>query len=113
MNPQELGRKWAEAAGPVPDDVVPKHDRFEVENIETRENYTLVLDRKNNVVSLYNTSRGAGNRLMETFGPEGFHLRAATAVDYYYNMFRKSLQSSDLCFLGYVDEDFEPIEEEE
>lgn len=90
----------------------PKHPRFEVEDIVERKNYTFSLE--GDFVSLYNTSRGAGNLHMETWGPTDFPNGAKTAVEYYDFLYEKSLDFTNresIHFLGYVDDKFEPIEE--
>lgn len=92
-----------------------KHPRFEVECIAERTNYTLVYDAANNIVEMYDTSRGAGNRLIQTFGPDRFPYDYKTAEEYYDRLYDDSLKPNpySVYFLGYVDAQFEPIEPED
>lgn len=92
---------------------------FEVEDINTRKNYTFVLDEDR--VFMYDTSRGSGNNLMtimpyDNAEPEKslFPFGCDTAEEYYNHIYKKSLGEEStfpIYFLGYVDpETFQPLE---
>lgn len=92
---------------------------FEVEDINTRKNYTFVLDEGR--VFMYDTSRGSGNNLMtimpyDNAEPEKslFPFECDTAEEYYNHIYKKSLGKEStfpIYFLGYVDpETFQPLE---
>lgn len=93
---------------------LPQHTRFEVEDLESRKNYTFALCKDKNQVELYNSSRGSGNPLMQTFGADGKFPYGSTAEEYYNHLYQKALSvgsTNTICFLGYVNEHFEPLED--
>jgi len=96
------------------DETGPRHIAFEVENLNTRLNYTLVYCREKNRVELYNTSRNVGRKLIEVIGdPETpFPKECANAWEYYNFIYARSLKIGlAIAFLGYVDKDtIEPID---
>lgn len=96
-----------------------KHPRFEVEDVIQRRNYTFSLI--DGCVRLHDTSRGHGNQLMEVYGPDKFPsvnfkgdlVGSETAEAYYDVLYEKALiGEGHIFFLGYVDDNFQPIEEE-
>ena len=96
-----------------------KRPRFEVEDIQQRTNSTFCL--VGGTVCMHNTSRGSGNRLIEVWGPidfpvtdvKGVEVASYTAEAYYDTLYSKSMDGREgVWFLGYVDENFQPIEEE-
>lgn len=103
---------------------------FEVEDIGTRENYTLVYEPISKRVEFYNTSRGIGRRLDLVYQEQDGCLVPKTEDKGYlinlnplgcreaYEYFRKlyshsaglTATYSDICFLGWVDPDtIEPL----
>lgn len=89
----------------------PQHNAFEVEDTVYHTNYAFHLD--GDKVFLYDTSRGRGNILVFTFGPEVFPVDCVTAKDYYQFVYQKAMRCVDgVCFFCYINpETFEPIEE--
>ena len=86
---------------------MPLHPRFETEDLKIRQNHTFVLDE--DVVEIYDTSRGFGNVLLETIEAP-FPFGCQNASEYYTELFRKALRmEDDISFLGYVDENFNEI----
>jgi len=99
-------------------DAKPLHDAFEVEDMVYRSNFVFV--KRESTVDLFDSSRGVGKKLMETFGGDfglEFPFGTKNAEEYYLHMFHKALRSEDnICFIGYVKEtlsSFQPIESEE
>jgi hypothetical protein len=92
-------------------DANPEHDAFEVEDINTRQNFVFI--KRGDIVELYDSSRGVGKKSMAVIGPLEFPFGTTNADEYYLAMFRKALRAEEnICFLGYVTEtenSFEPI----
>lgn len=88
------------------------NNAFEVEDIESRKNY--VFKKLGDSVELWDTSIWLPTpRLMVTFPEEeGFPFDCKNAEEYFAYVYEKSLKLVDgIAFLGFVDDDFEPIEE--
>jgi hypothetical protein len=105
---------------------------FEVENIWRRENYSLLYDPEEKVVSLYDTSRGSGNLLLMSYKEingnlHGIYYRHGhysdlqinpleqkTAYGYFRKLYEKSVNEFNptAMFIGWVhSETFEPLED--
>lgn len=91
----------------------PRHPRFEVECLHTRKNSTISLE--GDLVVIYDTSRGAGNQQLHAFEPGSYSFNCETSEELYNHLYRKSLEPNpeEIYFIGYVNEKFQPIEEEE
>jgi hypothetical protein len=92
----------------------PKYNSLEIEDIQARKNYVFKKDGK--VVEMWDTSINLdAPQLLWTFPTESsFPFGRKNSEEYYQYVFEKSLKAIDgVCFLGYVDDNFEPIEEEE
>lgn len=92
-------------------------NRFEVEDISSRKNYTFVKTSKG--VDMYNTSCGMGNRFDCSLGEKEYRRAGGESEKYtpdihFKFLLDKSLRPNiyNIFFIGYVDENFQPIEEE-
>jgi len=94
---------------------IPQHIAFEVEDLQTRNCYTLVYDSEIGIVTLLNTSRHIGKAVMQTFGKDSPHTpfpdEHKNAFEHYCSLYAKALDpKSPIAFIGYVDKDtIEPI----
>lgn len=87
---------------------------FEVEDINSRKNY--VFKKTESVVELWETSIDLDlPKLLYTFPTESaFPFNCKNSEEYYQHVYEKSLKAVDgVAFLGFVDDDFEPIEIEQ
>lgn len=88
---------------------------FEVEDINTRENFTFVYNPYDKSVKLYDTSRGKGKVLL-TNHKKDFPFECKTAEEYFNYLYRKSIglieHDYEIYFLGWVDPDtIQPLAE--
>lgn len=110
-----------------------KRQAFEVENVQTRENFTQVYEPELKEIQFFNTSRGVGKKLelvyrekdgdlIPTFCKDFVlgemapnPLGCKTAYTYFTALYEKSLnivKSHPIVFLGWVDPDtIEPLDE--
>ena len=92
---------------------------FEVEDVQTRKNYSFVYEPASGIINMFNTSRGEGNQLLTSMPNDSndkpdFPFKCKNAYDYFIYMYGKSLRDGRICFLGWVTPDtFVPLEEEE
>lgn len=103
----------------------PKHERFEFEELQKHPGMkyrgcaTLVLDEQANTMSSYDTTPEAGNKFVKKFGAysedmrDAFPRKCRSALELYIVLYFETLMpNSPMCFLGYVDERFEHLEDE-
>lgn len=90
----------------------PKYDAFEVEDITNSTNFVVVIDKTTDIVCIYDTSRKSSGGFRRRLIVEKPFGSTESAEDYYKYLYHKSLKAEDnICFLGYVDHNFQPIEE--
>ncbi|MDY8021087.1 hypothetical protein [Paenibacillus polymyxa] len=89
---------------------------FEIENVNTRKNYSYAYNPYDQSVCCYDTSINqipANKRIMAF--KDSFPFECATAYDYFVYIYKRSTSMKDLpwCFLGWVNPtSFKPIEDE-